>query len=405
MTPGRDRRVNLTALALLGAVSGALAGLGAWVFLEALDIVTAWRVDHPWLIATLPLIGLVIGTVAHRLGGRANGGTALVVGEARDYTTGVPARLAPMALGGTLLGHLGGASVGREGTALQISGSLTDTAARAARLPAQTRQVLMRAALAGGFAAVFGVPFTGVVFAWEVSRTAGRARRRIALLSAAVPAAVVGHTVVVGLGHEHTARPAFDLSFGGSTPLRLAALAIALGVAARVFIATVARLRRIVGRRVPVAALRPALGGAVTVALALLLGIGSTGTDVLGLSLPLLDSAVGGTAPDAWIPWLKVLVTVIALGSGFIGGEVTPLFVIGATWGAVVGAAVGLPVGAAASLGMVTMFAAAAHVPLAGAVLAVELFGGPALLPAIAVTLVARAVAGRRGVYDTEAAS
>jgi H+/Cl- antiporter ClcA len=379
----------------LGAASGLLAGLASFVFLEALDAVTELRVEQGWLIWLLPPAGLVVGLAVRLAGARAAGGTALAVGEARRYTEGTPGRMAPLGLFGTLLGHLVGASVGREGTAVQMAASLTDSAARAGRLDRDRRAVLARAALAGGFGSVFGVPWAGLVFALEASR-----RRSPGTLVAAAAASFVGHAVVVGLGHEHATRPSLDLPFGPLLPLRLLLAGLLFGVAARVFHSSLRRLRRRFARHVTRPELRPMIGGAATLGLALLVG-----RDSLGLSLPLIDDALGGVDLGWWVPWLKLLFTVVALGSGFLGGEVTPLFVVGATLGAVAAGPLGIPQAALASIGFVSVFGAAARVHLTAAVMAAELFGWQALLPALFVTWVARAVAGRRGLYDVEAAS
>lgn len=422
------RLVDLAAGAGFGAASGVLAGLASFVFLESLDRVTELRLDHPWLVWLLPFGGLVIGLMAHRVGGRASGGTALAVREARRYRDGAPALMAPLVLAGTLLGHLVGASVGREGTAVQMSASLTETAARAVRLSRERRALLARAAVAGGFGSVFGVPWAGLVFAFEVAhqRTARRLRAAerpavdmrgsvdspvdspdaaraglegttpsgVQTVVAAAAASFVGHAVVIGLGHDHAARPRLDLPLGPLLPLRLLIAAIVFGIAARVFrtaIRTVARACR----RLPWPPLRPAAGGAATLAIAVLLG-----RDALGLSLPLVDDALAGADVAWWMPWLKLALTALALGSGFVGGEVTPLFVVGCTLGAVLAGPVGLPQEAVASLGFVAVFGAAARVPLTCAVLAAELFGWPALLPALVVGWLALLVAGRPGLYD-----
>ncbi len=375
-----------------GAASGALAGLASFVFLEALDAGTELRVERTWLIWLLPVGGLVIGLAAHAAGPRAAGGTSLAVGEARRYSGGIPALMAPLVLFGTLLGHLVGASVGREGAAVQMSSSITDSVARAGRIDRDRRAVLARAALAGGFGSVFGVPWAGLVFALEASH-----RRSLRTIVAAAGASFVGHAVVVALGHQHPARPTLDLPLGPLLPLRLLAAAVLFGVAARLFRSALTRVRRRMARHVTRPFLRPVLGGLVTLGLALLVG-----RDALGLSLPLIDDAIGGADLAWWMPWLKLLLTVVALGTGFVGGEVTPLFVAGATLGAVAAGPLGLPQAALASIGLVSVFGAAARLPLTGAVMAGELFGWQAILPALVVTWVARAVVGRRGIYDDE---
>jgi H+/Cl- antiporter ClcA len=386
------RRVGrLVVWAALGAVSGLLAGLSSWVFLEALHRVTEWRtVDATWLVWLLPVGGFVVGGAYHRFGGRAQGGTALAVSEAHAYTAGAPARMAPMVLVGTLLGHLVGASVGREGTAVQMSSSLTDAAARRVRLDHDHRAMLARAALAGGFGAVFGVPWAGIVFAFEVAR-----RRTLRAFVAAVPAAFVGDAVVGWLGYHHTARPRLQLGWQWLLLPKLVLAGLVFGLAARVFASGLPRWKARAARWIPWPPARAALGGAATLGLALLLG-----RQYLGLSLPLVDDAFAGAAVGGWVPWLKLGFTMLALATGFVGGEVTPLFVVGGTLGSVLATPLGLPGVALTSLGFVAVFAGAAHLPLACAVMAGELFGWHAVLPALLVCWCARAVAGRTGIYD-----
>lgn len=385
--PVRHTRRNLEYV-LLGAASGVLAGLSSYVFTELLTWVTDARVDHGWLVWLLPLFGLVVGLVYHTVGGRAVGGTALAVSQAHAYTEGSPRRMAPLILGGTLLGQLGGASIGREGTAVQMSSSLTETGARLLGLDHDHRATLARASLAGGFGAMFGVPAAGVVFALEVAR-----RRTVRALLSAVPAAFVGYAVMRLFGH-HEGRLRVVVPFGPLDVVRLAAFAVVVGLVARAFIAAVPALKRVVARVLVWAPVRPVVGGLATLAL-----MGLAGRDYLGLSLPLFDAALAGDA-DWWDPVAKFAFTVLALGTGFVGGEVTPLFVIGATLGAAAAAPLGLPAAAAAALGAVAVFGSAAGVPLACAVMAVELFGPRVWIGALLVCLLADLVSGREAIYD-----
>ncbi len=386
------RAVMVSGFAVL---SGCLAGGSSYAFLELLDRVTRTRVQHPWLLWMLPLVGVVIGFVYHRFGGRAVGGTGLVVREARSLRLGVPARMAPLILGGTLLGHLAGASVGREGTALQLSASLTDGAAQRVGLDEGIRRVLLPAAIAGGFGAVFGVPVTGVVFAVTVA-----AAFTPLVMLACVIAAFVGDAVVGWLGHDHASWPQVAaVDWSAVLGLRLALLGVVCGACARLFVAATGLVRRHVSALTERSWLRPAIGGVATLGLVALVG-----RDHLGLSLPLIGGAFSGSASSWTTPLLKLLFTAVALGTGFVGGEVTPLFVVGATAGAAVA---GVGAGAAGpemvvllvACGFVTVFASAASAPVAGVVMAIELFGWTVAVPALVVGLVARAIAGRPGLY------
>jgi H+/Cl- antiporter ClcA len=143
--------IRLARLVAFAAVSGGLAGVASYAFLKALTWATTSRVEHGWLLWLLPLAGLVIGTIYHYLAGHAAKGTRHAVREARSLNFGAPARMAPLVFGCAVLGHLCGASVGREGAAVQMSASITDTGARLLKLRSDDRQILLVASLAGGF--------------------------------------------------------------------------------------------------------------------------------------------------------------------------------------------------------------------------------------------------------------
>ena len=169
------------------AVGGALTGLISFAFLESLDWATRTRLAHGWLVWLLPLAGLAVGAAYHYWGGRAKGGTPSVIEQTHTFTHGVTSRMAPLIFGGSVVGHVFGASVGREGAALQMAGSVSDTAARLGGLDATDRRTIITSSMAGGWGAVFGVPITGVVFAMQVSKKHRlRAQRKVAGYSLAV---------------------------------------------------------------------------------------------------------------------------------------------------------------------------------------------------------------------------
>jgi H+/Cl- antiporter ClcA len=141
-------------LYLFAAIGGALTGLISFAFLRALDWATHTRLAHGWLVWLLPAAGFIVAGSYHYWGGRAKGGTPMVIEQAHTFTRGVPTRMAPMIFGGAVAGHIVGASVGREGAALQMAGSVTDSAARLARLTHDQRRTLIAASLAGGWGAV-----------------------------------------------------------------------------------------------------------------------------------------------------------------------------------------------------------------------------------------------------------
>jgi H+/Cl- antiporter ClcA len=387
--------VHLVRWTVLGCVVGVLAGLSSALFLESLAWATRTREGSPWLLWLLPVAGFGVGLAYWSAGGSAVQGNNLIIDEIHDPQAWVPRRMAPLIYGATIVTHLFGGSAGREGTAIQMSGSLTDAATRhRVHVSGGDRRVLLVAAIAGGFGAVFGVPVAGAVFGLEV-QSFGRIRHDA--IVPALAASVVGDRVVRALDVAHTPVPAItDVDLDVALTAKILLAAVLFGAAAASFVGLTHALRHVFARLVGWPPLRPVFGGVLVVALT-----GLAGTrDYLGLSLPLVAESFAGGAGVATLAFAwKMLFTAVTLGSGFQGGEVTPLFVIGATLGATIGSAVDAPVALFAAIGFVAVFAGATNTPLACTVMGVELFGAGAVVPIAIACVVAYACSGRRVIY------
>lgn len=382
---------------VLGAAAGVLAGLSSAVFLTALDWATTTREDHPWLLWLLPLAGLAIGVAYHHRGKGSHLGNNLVLDEIHEPQAWIPRRMAGFVLVGTIATHLFGGSAGREGTAIQMAGSLTDGMDRFLGITGRERRILLLAAIGGGFSAVFGVPWAGIVFALEVQAVG---RLRWTALPSVIAAAVVGNLVVLGLGVEHTAYPAIPTP--DADPVLVAKVllaAVGFGLAALAFAEATHRTKGLAARLLAWPPARPVLGGVLVIVLTGVVG----NRDYLGLSIPLITQSLAGGAGVALGAFaLKGLFTVVTLGTGFQGGEVTPLFVIGATLGVTLGTALDAPIPLLAALGFAAVFAGATNTPIACTVMGIELFGTH-LTPWLALAcVVAYLCSGRGGIYTAQ---
>ena len=432
-------RCTPTRLAVCSVLNGVSAGLAAAVFLWSLELVTQLHWKHPWLLVLLPLAGLLSGGVYALVGGRADGGTELILEELRTPAAGVPGRMAPLVLGGTLITHLCGGSAGREGTAVQMGGSLAALLARWLRVPAADLPLLLASGLAGGFGAVFGTPLAGAVFAVELSARglnpepsmAGfrKLPRLLPSLLLCLLTAVVANAAVEVLGVAHTqyriAGFAADTDGGGrrfppiswADCLLFAARAglagVAFGMAAGLFTRFRNAIRSFLKRHVPSVWLRPAFGGALVVLLAVQTGDSS----YLGLGVEAsphrpddvcIRSCLEAGPVDLFGWFWKLLFTAVTVGSGFRGGEVTPLFFVGAALGNVLSAPLAMPPGILAAMGFAAVFAGAARTPLACTLMAFEVFvpANPDLLSisflgsTAICCLVAARCSGTVGIYD-----
>ncbi|QRK05472.1 chloride channel protein [Archangium violaceum] len=380
----------------LGSVVGAVCGVASAVFLYLLDQATHFRTSHEAIVHTLPLAGLVLGALYARWGNPIRGGNNLVIDTVHEGDKQIPVRMAPMVLLGTVLTHLFGGSAGREGTAVQMGASLADAVAHRFRVSPDTRRELLAAGIAGGFGSVFGTPIAGTVFGLEVVCVG---RMSYEALVPALVASVVGDLVTRSLGIHHTVYPtpaALPLTPGVLGKWLVFGVAVA-GVAV-VFVELVHFLKKRLEKSVPSLPLRMALGGALIVVL--WKGVGTS--DYLGLGVPTIErSFVDPTLPSEAFA-LKLLFTAITLSAGFLGGEVTPLFFVGAALGNVLARLLGLPLDLAAGVGLAALFGAAANTPLALSLMAVELLGAGVLPHVVIVTVTAYLLTGQRGIYPSQ---
>jgi H+/Cl- antiporter ClcA len=366
---------------------GLLVGSAVAFFLWSLDRVTEIQWQNPWLLYFLPIAGLVSGLIYRYVGQNSEAGNNLVIDQIHEPSAGVPVRMAPLVLLGTLITHLFGGSAGREGTAVQMGGSIASTLGRWFRLTPADVRILLMCGVAAGFGAVFGTPLTGAIFALEVL-SIGKVNYRS--LIPCLMASIAGDQVnnAWGVGHTHyqlVFANGIDVSVDHAPTLswllagKVALAALLFGLASVLFAELTHFLNHMFKRFVAVSWLRPAVGGCIVIALVWLVD----SRDYLGLGVkanPATPDAVsiqscfeiGGAAWLSW--WWKLLFTSVTVASGFKGGEVTPLFFVGAALGNVLGVLLGVPVDLMAGLGFVAVFAGATNTPLACTIMAIELF-------------------------------
>lgn len=361
----------------VGFVVGSLCA----AFLIGLDQATAARFDQPWLLFGLPFAGAAMAFVYLKFGGSADGGNNLIVEQIHEPGGGVPLRMAPLIFITTIGTHLFGGSAGREGTAVQLGGSVAGGFARLFRLPPAEVRILLMAGVAAGFGAVFGTPVAGAIFALEVLAIG---RLKYDALIPCLIAAITGDWIchAWGVGHIHYSLsfiPSADgFTLDGFLLLQVALAGIAFGLCARLFSVLSHLTLHLFKTVAPYAPLRAFLGGLLVIGLVYAVGT----REYLGLGVwspnpddVTISSFFDAGFDDSWSWAWKALFTIVTLSAGFKGGEVTPLFFIGAGLGHALAIVLGAPVDLFAALGFIAVFAGATNTPLACFIMGIELFG------------------------------
>lgn len=379
---------------ILSVLSGACIGSASALLLVSLEWATQYREHHLWIIALLPVAGLIIGLMYHYLAGVASRGNNYLIEEIRSPHDIIPFRMAPLVYIGTVLTHLFGGSAGREGTGVQMGGAIADQFSRLFRMRRRDHRLMVAIGISAGFASVFGTPLAGAVFGLEVI-VVGRMRYEAILpsfLSAAV-ASLVCHAW--GVEHTHYVVP-FVPALNMYNLLWTVGVGILFGLAAMLFSRSIGFWSGL-AKHISYPPLRPLLGGVVIAAAVWMMGT----TKYIGLGVPTIVASF--SEQQMWYDFLwKILFTTFTIGVGFKGGEVTPLFFVGATLGSALSAIVPLPMGLLTGIGFVAVFAGATNTPIACTLMGMELFGAaPGVYLGLAC-VVAYLFSGHTGIYTAQ---
>lgn len=389
----------LLALAILAILTGSAAALFLW----SLDTATHTRFANPWLIYLLPLAGAAMGFYYRYHGKHISSGNHVILGKVHKEKATIPFSLAPSILIATVATHLFGGSAGREGTAVQMGAGIAATVGRFSTTGKASMNLMIFCGIAAGFGAVFGTPFAGAIFALEFT---GHRLTSFKLIPCLI-AAIAADQVCLAWGITHTPYPAIEFSknITNYLPLlwKLFFAAVIFALASRFFVMASHLAARKMRQWFPHEAIRAAVGGLAIVGLFIALGttdylgLGTLAENESSLTLPRMLNSELRVPADAWF-W-KTVFTIITLSAGFKGGEVTPLFFIGAATGNALAWFLNAPVDLFAAVGMIAFFAAATKTPWASLIMGIELLGWHLYAPIAICTFATWKMSGKNSVY------
>ena len=353
------KSTTIIKLALIAILIGGISGLFIGIFLILLERAVDLNLKYYWLIFILPLSGVFMTYLYTKFGDNSQKGNNLIIEDINGSKEEIKFIMAPLVFLGTILTHLFGGSVGREGSGVQIGGTVGNSLAKGFKSTVGEKKILLISGVAAG-----------TIFALEIANIGSLSYNSMV---PAIIASISGNAVVklLGVKHSHYKTSPVE-AFTLTMVLKVIAMAICFGLASRLFVYMTHWFKKVLGKRL-----------------------------YNNLSLGLLSDAFDGNVPYfAFI--IKLVLTTLCLGAGYQGGEVTPLFVIGATLGATLSHIFGVPFAFAAALGFVGVFSGATNAPIACFMMYVELFGANNIVFAMIVCIITVFVSGRKGIYTSQ---
>ncbi len=378
---------------------GGIVGTATAFFLQTLDDVSLFREKHIWVVYLLPIAGLVIGLVYYYYGESANKGNNLIIETHHSLVNEetpkpVPFKMAPMVFLSTLLTHIAGGSAGREGTAVQMGGAIADQFTGLFKLDTADRKILLIIGISSGFAAVFGTPLAGAIFALEILSIK---KVKINQVFGSFFVAYVAHYSCLAWQVKHTLYNIPTIpTISVTTLLWAIAAGIIFGLTALAF-TTTGKLFENVFNKIKFVPLRPFIGGIIIALFIVVFNI----TKFIGLGIPSIQDAFINNAGQFDFA-IKLILTSFTLSAGFKGGEVTPLFFIGATLGNILIWFIPLPIALLAGMGFVAVFSGATNCVFASIALGLELFGMKAGVYVGLASVAAYFTSGPNGIYSAK---
>lgn len=375
-------------------LTGILVGLCSCGFHFAFTIANIIRTQNTWIVYFLPVGGLAIVALYHMLKGENDGGTNLVI-SAIHSGDHIPIRMAPLTFICTTLTHLFGGSVGREGAALQIGGSIGNTLGDVFKFDKKDTNTMIMCGMSGAFAVLFGTPMAAAIFPMELVSVG--IMHYMALVPCVI-SSLTAHGIATYLGVNHStfildSIPTFKIT----SALQVSLIAILCAFISILFCYMLHFTEDTLKKRISNPYVRIFTIGCLLVIMTKVIGPANK----VGTSISILEECITGTVLP-YIFLLKIIYTSLTLGSGFKGGEIVPSIFVGAAFGNVIGQFLGMDPAFCAVIGAIALFCGVTNSPITALLIGFELFGYEAMPYYLITIAFSYVLSGYSGAYRSQ---
>ena len=406
----KKQRINYLQIlyyTIAGILVGILVGAIDAVFGRVLLAITDFRNQHVMvLVPFLGAAGVLILFLYQKFSPKAQKGMGLIFDTGFEENEEIPKALIPLIMVSTWITHLFGGSAGREGVAVQIGATLSHAVGRGLDKTSfgkvnseHSGKIFLIIGMAAGFGGLFQTPLAATFFALEVLVSGALFYEALLpALAAAFTASFTSHL----LGLEKFSVAVTDtINYDAKTIGKLIVIAVIFGLVGGAFSYFLGLAKEKMAKWIKQPYIRILVSGIGLSVVFLLLFQGR----YCGLGTNLISASFQGDQVYAFDFILKAALTILTLAAGFQGGEVTPLFSIGATLGVLLASVFGLPVMLTAAWGYAAVFGSATNTLLAPILIGLEVFDPEQAVPFAIVCIIAFVCNGNRTIYGKQRVS
>lgn len=310
--------------------------------------------------------------------------------QAEESAVHIPLRNAPLAISEAWISHLLGACTGRAGASLQLGSAIGSFLQK--RIPVFSMGCSLTCGIAAALSCLFGCPIAAAFFAVEIFS------RRWKELPYALLASLMSYSVHLIFQIPSLRLSVLELpSFSWGVLFKIFLCAVLFGLVGNLFARSLQWARSQIQKSEHAIVLIIVLSLILMLLLMFIRNFRYIGTGEI-----LLHAIFEGQTIFASDWFWKAALTILTSACGFVGGEVMPMFTIGASLGAVLGPLIGLDPLFCAAVGLVCVFGAGTHSLWGTALFGIEILGIAFLPFSLMASLLAYLVRGKWSVYHEE---